>query len=254
MTPEELHNISRAERTFWWYQGMRAIVRAYTDPLVKLPGGMGLDAGCGTCYNAVEFERLYGLRMVGVDVAPLALRYSRQRDFTRSVLASATELPFPAERFDLVLCLDVLSHLRHGEDTKALAEFARVLRPGGWLVLRVPAFHLLRSRHSQFISEQQRFRAGPMLARLSPLGLRPVRWSYANSFLSPIAFIKSRFLEPLLGAAPRSGVDSLPPAWLNRLLGAVLLCEAAMLRRGFRFLYGQSLMVVAQKPVASDNT
>ena len=253
MKPEELHNIYGAEEQFWWYQGMRAITRALMDPLFQSRGGLGLDAGCGTGFNALEFESRYGLRMVGVDFAPLAIAYGHRRNFRRSMIASVTELPFPGESFDLVSSFDVLSHLPRGEEHRALGEFARVLRPGGWLVLRVPAFDALRSRHSQYVDERQRFRAGPLLRLLSQERLQPVRWSYANSFLSPIALIKFRVLEPLRRAEVRSAVDAMPPLWLNRLLRRVLLCEAALIRHGCRFLFGQSLIVVAQKPSSSHN-
>ena len=253
MTPEELHNIYRAENDFWWYQGMRAIAAALMDPLFQRRGGVGLDAGCGTGFNAQEFEQRHGLRMVGVDSAPLAILYGRQRNFNRSMVASVTELPFPGESFDLVTSFDVLSHLPRGEEQRALGEFARVLRPGGWVVLRVPAFRALRSRHSQFIQEQQRFVISQFLPLLAKLNLRVPYIGYVNTLLSPVALLKFRIWEPLTGARPRSGVDTMPPPWLNRLLRRVLLCEAALIRRGCRFLFGQSLIVVVQKPASSHN-
>ena len=218
MNPEELNNIHAAEQKFWWYAGMRAIVDALLPPVLPGREGVGLDAGCGTGYNASEMEKRHGIRMVGVDLAPLAIEYCHKRHFTRALAAAITALPFGDGEFDLVTSFDVLSHLLPREEERALAEFARVLRPGGWLVLRVPAFRALRSRHSQYIAELQRFRAGGVLRSFSKLPLRVVRWTYANSFLSPVAFVKFRVIEPLLGSPPHSGVETMPPAWLNRLL------------------------------------
>jgi ubiquinone/menaquinone biosynthesis C-methylase UbiE len=254
MTPEELNNIYAAEQEFWWYAGMRAITGAVLKPVLAGRGGTGLDAGCGTGYNALALENEHGLRMYGVDLAPLAIEYCHKRHFTRALAASITALPFGDGTFDLVTSFDVLSHLPPGEEERALAEFTRVLRPGGWLILRVPAFRALRSRHSEFIAEHQRFRAGGLVQRISKQPLRAVRWTYANSFLSPVALVIFRVVEPLLRAQPHSGVETMPPAWLNRLLTRVLLCEAAMIRCGFRFAFGQSLLVVAQKSASSHNT
>jgi SAM-dependent methyltransferase len=254
MKPEELHNIHAAEQQFWWYRGMRAITDAMLAAAEAPSGGVGLDAGCGTGFNALVFERRHGFRMFGVDLAPLAVEYCRQHDFRRSCAASITALPFGDAAFDLITSFDVLSHLPAGEEKRALTECVRVLRPGGWLIVRVPAFRALRSRHSAFIAEHQRFRAGCMLRLLSEHPLRVVRWSYANSFLSPIAFVKFRCVEPLLGNPPSSGVESMPPIWLNGLLTQVLRCEATLIRWGLRFAFGQSVIMVAQKTASAQNT
>lgn len=255
MTPEELHNIYRAESDFWWYAGMRAITGALLDRL--LPSGLarGLDAGCGTGRNALEFERRYGIRMYGVDLAALGIQYCRRRGLDRAAVASVLALPFADNSFDLVNSMDMVSHLAPGSDARAFEEFWRVLRPTGWLFLRVPAFQALRSRHSQYIAERHRYRAGELLRKLAAAEFRVVRWTYANSLLSPLAWLKFRVWENLTRQEPRSGVAVTPPPWLNRLLLAALQSEATLLRSGFRrpgfrFPFGLSLLVAARKPGA----
>lgn len=252
MTPEELHNIYKSESEFWWYRGMRAITAALLySPLDSKPAGRaaaGLDAGCGTGFNALALEGAGGLRMFGVDLAPLGIAYCRERGFERSAVASIAQLPFANSGFDLIISLDVLSHLPRGEDQKALAEFARVLRPGGSLLIRVPAFHALRSRHSQFIAETHRYRSPELRGMLANVGLEVLESTYANAFLSPVAFIKFRILEDLSKAPASSGVEDFPPAWLNRVLEGILKFEAFLIRMGGRFPFGQSLFVAARKP------
>lgn len=248
MTPEELHNIYRTEAEFWWYRGMRAITRALLDPLLTRNASRGLDAGCGTGFEALDLARRYGIPMYGVDAAPLAIGYCRGRLFPRSAVASVMDLPFADNCFGLVVSLDVLSHLPAGEDDRALKEFVRVLRPGGWLFLRVPAFRALRSRHSQWIAETHRYRAAELRRKISALDCTIVSSTYANSFLSPVAFLKFRVWENIRQAPARSGVEEVPAAWLNGILLAVLKLEATMIQRGFRFPFGQSLIVVARKP------
>lgn len=249
MTPEELHNIFRTEQQFWWYVGMRDITRAMLEPV--LPRGLraGLDAGCGTGFNAQIIEQAHGVTMFGLDLAPLGIQYARQRGFARSLAASTMELPFANGQLDFVSSIDVLPVLPEGGDQQAIHEFARVLRPGGFLYLRSSAFNILRSRHSQFVAERRRYRGPEILRLIEAAGLRPLRHSYANFFLSPVAFLKFRLWEPLMNAPPQSGVGVIPPAWLNNFLTAVLRLEAALLRRGWRLPFGQSWMVVAQKPV-----
>lgn len=245
MTPEELHNIYHAESSFWWYEGMRAITWALVDG--RIPRGLasGLDAGCGTGMNALALENRYGIRMHGVDLAPLAGDYCRKRGFDRAAVASVLRLPFADDSFDLISSMDVLSHV--DGDEQALREFHRVLRPGGWLVLRVPAFASLRSRHSQFIAERRRYCARDLSSMLALQGFSVLRSTYANFFLSPVAWFKFRIWENVTHQEPQSGVSEAPAPWLNRLLLLVLQSEAALIRSGFRLPFGQSLMVLARK-------
>ena len=252
MTPEELHHIYQSEAEFWWYRGMRSITGALLDSLRdSMPAGRaaaGLDAGCGTGFNALALESTEGPRMFGVDLAPLGIAYCRKRGFERSAVASITRLPFADASFNLAISFDVLSHLPRGDDRRALTEFTRVLRPGGNLLIRVPAFHALRSRHSQFIAETHRYRSAELREMLAHAGLVVLRSTYANTFLSPVALIKFRILESLSKAPASSGVEEIPPGWLNRLLESILNFEAALIRRGVRFPFGQSLFAAARKP------
>jgi ubiquinone/menaquinone biosynthesis C-methylase UbiE len=247
MTPDELHNIFRTEEEFWWYRGMREITRSLLDPVLPRSGGRGLEAGCGTGYNALELGQRYNLRMTAMDLQPLAIQYCRRRGCERSLAASVMELPFPNQHFDFVSSIDVLPVLPAGGDARALGEFHRVLKPGGWMVLRVAAFRALRSRHSQYVAERHRYTAREMLALLQRLNLKVRRWTYVNSLLSPVALAKFRVWEPLRRQPPRSGVAQVPAPWLNHLLTGTLQAEAWMLRHGLCFAFGQSWMAVAQK-------
>jgi SAM-dependent methyltransferase len=104
--------------------------------LGRLPVGSAvLDIGCGEGVLIEEFRG--ALQMEGID-----LNYRSERVKQGSVL----DLPFGAGRFDRVLCLDVLEHLRHDEQARALAEMRRVLKPGGELLLSLPNLAHLQSR------------------------------------------------------------------------------------------------------------
>jgi hypothetical protein len=85
------------------------------------------------------------------------LRYARQMGVERAVQGDIRSFPLPDGAFDLVMSVDVLAHLPRGEEQLAARELARVLAPGGLLVVRTAALDILRSRHSQFAFERQRF-------------------------------------------------------------------------------------------------
>jgi SAM-dependent methyltransferase len=185
--------------------------------------------------------------MTPLDYSELGLRYARGMGLGRLVAGDIRALPFPSNRFDAVVSLDVIVHLPAGEETVALAEFARVLRPGGWLALRCSALDILRSRHSLYVEERQRLNAPRLRAGVAQAGLHIERLTYANSLLLPVALFKFRVWEPLFAPHPSSGVDT-PAPWLNSLLELPLRLESEWLGRGLDFPAGQSLLLLARKP------
>lgn len=248
MNPAEFQNLAAAEERMWWFRGMREICRRIAG--AHLAAGIRdvLDAGCGTGANAEWMARTFHWRVWGLDSAREGLRLARCRSGLQGCAqGDIRALPFPKERFDLITCLDVFVHLDDGEDLLAMRELARCLRPGGRLLLRAAAFEWLRSRHSQFVGEKQRFTLARLKAAAAEAGLEPQWATYANSLLLPAAFIKFRLVEPLARAPVESGV-ALGPGWLETMLGSVLRLEAWWIGRGGRFPAGQSAILVARKP------
>lgn len=247
MNPAEFANIAQAESGFWWYRGMRRILYALLDPLARARRfERVLEAGCGTGYMARALERRYGWRIVPVDLGWEGLAFARRMNVERLAQCDIAALPFPEGAFDAVVSLDVLIHFPRGGERDALREMARVLAPGGLLILRVAAFDCLRSRHSEFVQERQRFTRGQVVRLAEDNGLRVIRATCANTLLAPVAWAKFRLWEPLAGQPPASGVTP-APAWLDRALYAPLAAEAAWIGAGLNLPVGQSLILVAEK-------
>lgn len=247
MNPDEFANIAEAEDRFWWYRGMRDILYRVLDPHAKASTiHRVLEAGCGTGYNAVALERRYGWNVYPMDLQREGLVYGKSLGADRMTQGDVSSLPFASGTFDAVICLDVLVHFAQGDESSALAEFARVLAPGGLLVLRVSALNACRSRHSQFTYERQRFTATRLTSAVQKHGIRVARWTYANSLLLPVALLKFRVWEPLLKRAPESGVRSVAD-WLNTLLTFPLTIESRWLGTGLNLPLGQSLVLIGGK-------
>jgi SAM-dependent methyltransferase len=108
------------------------------------PKGRFLEAGCGPGANALNLA-LLGVEVAGVDTSPEALRraedaFARRRLGGTFVVGDVREIPFPDGSFDFVYAGGVVEHFV--ETRTAVAEMARVLRPGGRLLLTVPALTL----------------------------------------------------------------------------------------------------------------
>jgi len=246
MNPAEFANIAAIEESFWWFRGMRRILFRLLDPLAKA-GDLVLEAGCGTGHLSRELEKRYRWRMVPSDLAPEGLDYGKSLGVKRMVQADIAHVPFSDNSFDVLLSMDVLVHFPRGTEGQPFSEFVRVLKPGGLLVVRVSAMDILRSRHSAFAHERQRFTRPRLLAMAGAHRLQVDRCTYLNSLLFPVAFTKFRIIEPLLGGPPQSGVQPVP-RWLDNLLYMPLALEEQWLGAGLNFPLGQSLLLIARKP------
>ena len=164
----------------------------------------------------------------------------------RLVQGDVAALPFRSGCFDAVVSLDVIVHFPRGQEDRPIAEFTRVLAPGGLLVLRVSALDVLRSRHSQFTCERQRFTRKRLMELAVRHGIRVLRCTYANTILFPVALAKFRLWEPITRQAPSSGVQPVS-RWLNNLLQWPLRVEGSWVGSGLNLPVGQSLILAGVK-------
>jgi SAM-dependent methyltransferase len=186
-----------------------------------------LDAGCGPGGNGAWLSH-HG-NLVGVDLAPDALRYVHERrPHTQPVQASLTDLPFASGCFDVAVAITVVTCVP--DDRRAVNELARVLRPGGALLLFEPAFDALRRAHDVTVHAIHRYRRAELAGLTESAGLKVRRATYAYSFLAPPAAVlalvereKVRRRDGSRSDVERRGLDGLfaPLAqaerrWLSR--------------------------------------
>lgn len=241
MNPEEYERMFAAEDRLWWYAGMREISQALLAPALPPGAARLLDAGCGTGKN-VAWLKAFG-RAVGVDVSAEALAFSRRRGASVA-RASVLALPFAEASFDVVTSFDVLYHRWVPDDHEALVELRRVLKPGGLLLLRVPALRVLWGAHDEAVHSRHRYTRGELVARLRAAGFEVRRASYANFFLFPLLLAR-RSLDRLLG---RHGSDvGFLPAPVETLFRGLLRLEARIVSR-VPLPIGASVVALARRP------
>jgi len=244
----EYQRMYEAEERQWWYAGMRALSLALlADPLSRLAregkAARILDAGCGTGNNLLHLAG-HG-RAVGVDLSEEALRFCRTRGVA-AARAGLLALPFQGGAFDCVTSFDVIYHRWVEDDAAAVREMARVLRPGGVLLVRVPALRWLWGAHDEAVHSRHRYRRPELRRVLERAGLEVVRATYANTVLLPLVAAR-RALDRVTG---RHGSDvGFLPGPLEWAFRSVLRAEALWVRR-FPLPLGSSVFALARKPGA----
>lgn len=226
MEPTEYDTMARLEDSYWWYVGLRRMVgKALWSELGEKRPLRILDAGCGTGGGMASLSRAFrGSLVVGTDVASTAIYYSARRNVGRIVQGSANCLPFEDGTFDVVLLIDLL-YIEGVNDGMALREAYRVLRPGGLLVVNVPAFEWLRGEHDVAVHTRHRYRRGELQRLLTSHGFTVNRLMYWNALLFPVVFITRQLLRRGNGVTvPRSDLKPLPRI-LNWLLTKVLVID-----------------------------
>ncbi|MPZ15815.1 MAG: methyltransferase domain-containing protein [Chloroflexi bacterium] len=243
MDREQYAIMFEVEQKHWWYRGMRrnacALLRRFLTPGRTYAI---LDAGCGTGGTTLDL-REFGA-VTGIDMSEDALSFARRRCVGRLVRGSIEQLPISDGVFDVVTSFDVLYHRAVGDERRALEEFRRVLRPGGVVLVRDPAFNWLRGAHDVGIHTMRRFTVGGLAARMHDVGFEIVYASYANMLLFPLAVAK-RSAERFLTSSPTD--LSVPPKLVNVVFEAALSLERP-LARWLRLPVGLSEVVLGRAP------
>jgi ubiquinone/menaquinone biosynthesis C-methylase UbiE len=184
MNPAEYERMYRYEDHYWWFVSRRELVDSLVRRLPIPPEAVIVDVGCGTGATAVQLQN-YG-RVIGVDISPLALAWSRKRGLSNLLLAAAERLPIAPETVDVIVATDILEHLDN--DVAVLKEFHRTLKRGAYVVVTVPAYSILWSEHDLALMHRRRYVARVLAQRSRAAGFEIVRLTYALFFsVSPRA-------------------------------------------------------------------
>ena len=237
---------SRVEETHFWFRGFRRFIAPAIAEIADTRRDLRLlDCGCGTGHNLATLLRPYG-RAFGFDLTPGGLLRAHAAGFPLA-RADMAAIPFQSARFDLVTSFDVMQYV--GDDYAVMQEMARVLKPGGALVVTAAALDVLRGGHAGTWPEVRRYTDARMRAIVENAGMKVHRLTYLFASLLP-AMLAVRALRRDRRAASAAGEDwemRVPAAPINTALTWMLRGEAAISRR-IPMPVGSSVMVVARKP------
>jgi ubiquinone/menaquinone biosynthesis C-methylase UbiE len=246
MKTDEYAIMYRIEQTYWWFVGKRFLVKNTFKRLFTKGSKQNeiLDIGCGTGI-ILKLLKSFG-NAYGMELSEKAIRFLKQRDLNLVVRSDASKcIPFKTNSFSAITCLDVLEHLE--EDGNLIGEMFRICKPGGYVIVTVPALESLWSPHDVALHHKRRYTKQQLLRRVSQFNWKIVQSSYYNTTLFlPIMAIRK--LKTCLYSNKDTHSDFFIrlPAWLNTTLSLLFVSEIYCLKF-LNFPFGVSLLLILQK-------
>ena len=204
-----------------------------------------LDAGCGTGGLILRMSAMRpAWKWSGIDFMPLACELARKRCGPEVEIreASITALPFADSSFDAVVSADVICQVDNPD--VAVGEFFRVLRPGGVVVINVPAYMWMWSYHDDSCQTKHRYTRPEMAALLTGAGFGLTRLTHLNALPFPLIWAKRKLFR---SASDTSDVKAYP-APIEAMFRGLTAIEHAWLHTGSAWAWGTSVFAVARKP------
>lgn len=242
MNPQAYIEMSQTEDVHWWFVARREIL---TDCLLQLnlpTQANVLEVGCGTGGNLNMLEQ-FGL-VHGIEMDPQALNLANQKSSHRHLLTQGKcpdDLDFGDKTFDLICLFDVLEHIEH--DTQTLAFLKKRLSPNGKIIITVPAHPWMFGPHDQHLHHHRRYTKSQLGQVLAQAGLAPVRLSYFNCLLFPLAAL-TRIFEKIFHNKQATGTN-IPAQPLNAFFKTIFASERALLRHS-NLPFGVSFLCIAK--------
>lgn len=233
--------MERLDGEHWWFVARRRILSDQISALALPPDARILDAGCGPGGNLAMFSQYGSVSAMEFNDDAREIAAKRSGLVVQGG-ALPDDLAFEPNSFDLVAALDVIEHIE--DDSATLKCLARLLKPSGSLIITVPAYRWLWSRHDDIHHHKRRYQRDSVRALVEGAGLSVVKLSHFNTVLFPlIAFL--RLVEKLLGLSGRSD-DEMPATMVNRVLGSLFSTERYILRH-MSLPVGVSILCIADR-------
>jgi len=246
MNREEYAIMFAVEDRHWWYTGLRAMLDGAWRRHLLTQNPLVLDAGCGTGATLQWISERSERAPAGIDLSADALSFCRKRGIRLIARASMMALPFSEAAFDAVISLDVLYHRDVPDRVRALEACISALKPGGLLILNLPAYGWLYSSHDEAVHTAHRFTRRECVRMLEATGFEIVCITYWNTLLFP-AIAMARLWRKV---CPSAESDlRLPSAVSGRFFGTVLRIERFLIQL-FPMPFGLSIFAVARRPTS----
>ncbi|MBI2620376.1 MAG: class I SAM-dependent methyltransferase [Ignavibacteriales bacterium] len=229
------------EDRHWWFIARRSIIGKWIRDELRLPPGSSvLDVGCGTGGILADLSSEY--QTCGTDTSPKAIELAQRRGVANVHCCTLATFPFPDRRFDLITLLDVIEHV--DDDVGLLTSALHLLRENGKILVTVPAYQFLWSRHDDLNHHRRRYTLGGLRRTMKQAGLHVERGTYFNTLLFLPALVQR--LASRFSNINQDSLLDLPSAPLNSFLKSVFRLEQYIIP-SVSLPFGLSILAVVQK-------
>jgi SAM-dependent methyltransferase len=231
------------EATHWWFVGRRRLFARLIAALGLRSDARVLDIGTSTGTNLRLLRDLGFANRQGVDSSDEAIRWCAKKGLGEVSKGDVCNLPFDDDRFDLILATDVIEHV--DDDARAVSEIRRVLAPGGYAIVTVPAFRSLWGLQDERAHHKRRYLKRDLVRLLDRCGLQARDAFYFNYLLfAPIWMARQVIRMTGIRLASENEVNT---TLLNRVLTGIFALDvstAPIIHPPF----GVSIAAVVQSP------
>ncbi len=221
---KEIYSLQyKVEKDHWWFVARLRILLRYLD--VKMPASPSvklLDVGCGTGAVLEALARRYDAH--GIDSSPDAVAFCRERGLANMKVGFLEDVAEDGS-FDILTFFDVVEHV--ADDAGLLRNAHRILKPGGHILITVPAFPSLWSRHDEVLHHQRRYTRGHLRSLVEGAGFQIHHLTFFNTILFPVAVVK-RFVARLVGSSEANDLQ-IPGRSVNAGLRSIFAAERHVL-------------------------
>src|SRR5918993_1335829 len=184
----EYDAMADCERELWWYRCLHEVTLNKVKQVAGKDAAI-LDAGCGTGGMLARLQSQGFTNLAGFDLSSDAIKYSVEKGFSNVQLLDIlkSDTAYPLGSFDVIICHDILCLLNDGDDKVAFGKLISLLKPGGTLLMNLPAGRFFKGTHDHVLSVQRRYSTKRIrhLATNGDLEIKEHRWPF---ILSPLIF------------------------------------------------------------------